>query len=301
MKRIMAYTMNPYLPKVRMQAVRLVGSGWSMRKVSRHIGVNASTVSRWCARAPDDLRQSIPTLSSKPDTSPNAINSCIKDAIIAERLRHGRCGNVIHQVLLKRSIKVSLSTVNRVLDRGGYLKKKSKWKRLHKYEPPVKAFNPGDLLQIDTIHLLPDPYKLDYTKWYIYTLIDINSRWVYAKAVKKIGAKESLEFVREAKAHASFGFKCIQSDNGPEFSKHFTQNIKTRHRHTRVRRPTDNAYIERFNRTIQDECIKILPKSIDELNAWIDDYLLYYNDERLHMGINYLTPREKLAQVLQRS
>ncbi len=301
MKRIMAYTMNPYLPKVRMKAVRLVRSGWSMRKVSRHIGVNVSTVSRWCKKAPDDARAGIPTLSSKPNSSPKEISSDIKDMIVAERLKHGRCGNVIHQVLLRRDIAVSLSTVNRVLDRGGYLKKKSKWKRLHKYEPPVKALNPGDLVQIDTIHLLPDPYKLDYTKWYIYTLIDINSRWVYAKATKKIGAKESLKFVREAKVRASFRFRCIQSDNGPEFSKYFTQNIKTRHRHTRVRKPTDNAYIERFNRTIQDECIKILPKSIDELNDWIDNYLVYYNNERLHMGIEYLTPREKLSLMLQRS
>ena len=49
----------------------------------------------------------------------------------------------------------------------------------------------------------------------------------------------------------------MQSDNGLEFSEHFAQRLKSNNialRHTRLGRPNDNAHIERFNRTIQEEC-----------------------------------------------
>jgi len=297
----MPYTINPFLPKVRMQAVMLVRSGWSMRKVSRYIGVNASTISRWCQKAPPKGSCGIATESSKPKTSPRKISDGVVNEILVERLKHGRCGNVVHQVLLNRGFDVSLSTVNRTLDRAGFLKKKSKWKRFHRNTQRPLPEAPGDLVQIDTIHIQPDVSNRDRSRIYIYTLIDVHSRWTYAKAVKRIGAQSSLEFLNEAKLLAPFKFNCIQSDNGPEFGSFFSQNSKVRHRHTRVRKPTDNAHLERFNRTIQDECIKYPTDDINLINSWIGTYLIYYNNHRLHMGINYLTPCQKLGLVLRRS
>jgi len=37
----MPYSKNPYLPKVRMEAVNLVYQGWSTRKVARHFGLGS--------------------------------------------------------------------------------------------------------------------------------------------------------------------------------------------------------------------------------------------------------------------
>jgi len=294
MKR-MSYNTNPFAPRARMQAVMLhQREGWSMRKVARYTGVNPSTISRWVRIAPTDSRYNIETKSSRPKSHPKAISDEIDKLIVKERLKHGRCGNVIHQILLKQDVEVSLSTVNRVLDRHGLLKKKSKWKRWHiKTERPLPEY-PGDLVQIDTIHII----KNDYTRCYIYTLIDVHSRWAYALATDKLGAGKSLEFVLKAREAAPFKFNCIQSDNGSEYSTFFSQNVGVRHRHTRVRKPTDNAHIERFNRTIQTECVRYYLESIDAMNKRIEQYLAYYNNERLHMGINYQTPSQKLALVL---
>jgi len=50
----------------------------------------------------------------------------------------------------------------------------------------------------------------------------------------------------------------IQSDNGAEFSIGFTHALLrygTAHRHSRVRRSNDQAHMERFNRTVQEECL----------------------------------------------
>lgn len=296
------YTSNPNAAKARMNAVRLVRSGWGIRKTARYMGCSPGTITKWCSRAPADSRIGIPTQSSRPHHSPNRISQDIKDSIIAERLRHNRCGAVIQKVLQNQDIKVSTSTVNRVLDRGQFLKKKSKWKRLHKNTSRPIPEKPGDLVEIDTIHYLPYWFRNDKTKWYITTAIDLHSRWTYVEVQTRASAGTSLSFLRNMKQTAPFEIKCIQTDHGSEFGRYFSLNAGVRHRHIRVRKPNDNAHIEKFNRTIQDECItRGIPNNIEELKIWIKNYLEYYNKERLHMGINFLTPSQKLALVFPRS
>lgn len=106
--------------------------------------------------------------------------------------------------------------------------------------------------------------------------------------------------MKEAKEKASFEFRMLQSDHGSEFSTWFTENIGVlgiAHRHSRVRQSNDNAHIERFNRTIQEECLDEVLQFPDLFRKAIREYLPYYNNERLHLGIEMRTP----AQVLQRS
>ncbi len=135
---------------------------------------------------------------------------------------------------------------------------------------------------VDTIHLVANKTK----RIYVYTLIDVYSRWTYAWAVDRISAQKSIAFLKRAQGMAEFEFRCIQSDHGPEFSQHFTERIKILHRHSRVRKPNDNSYVERFNRTLQEECLDRLPVKVRVFNKTLPMYLEYYNTERLHMGIN---------------
>jgi len=87
----------------------------------------------------------------------------------------------------------------------------------------------------------------------------------------------------------------LQSDHGSEFSTWFTKHVGTRriaHRHSRVRKPNDNGHVERFNRTLQEECLRSIPKTFKVYKKAIPEYIRYYNTERLHMGLNYQTPSE---------
>lgn len=279
-----------------MEAVKLVRKGWSIRKASRYLGFAPSSVSRWVRIAPADGRSTIPTKSSKPKHSPTAITKEIKDQIIIQRLTRHRCAEVVHKELSNRQINVSLSTVKRTIDRYGLTKKKSPWKRLHRSTERPLAEKPGILLQIDTIHFIESTGR----RFYIYTIIDLNSRWGYAKLYNRINPKNSWLFVREAMAQAPFAFSTIQSDNGQEFSSYFTFHLnllKIAHRHSRVRKPNDNAHVERFNRTLKDECFGLRPKHLENYQELIQPYLDYYNNHRLHFGLDLETP----AQVLQRS
>jgi transposase InsO family protein len=292
----MKYITNPKLPKLRMEAVRLVKyRGWLTRQVARHTGYNQSTIVRWCKKDPTGGWRPIPTESSRPLSSPKALSKDIVSAIIKKRIGRRRCGQIIHQELKREGIKVSLSSVHRTLDRLGLLKKGSPWKRPHDSTPRPEVKYIGALLQVDTIHLMgPDGKRI-----YIYTIIDLYSRWAYAEVVSRISAKVSVEFVLRAQELASFKFEVVQTDHGSEFSTWFTNSLRkiVIHRHSRVRQSNDNAHIERFNRTIQEECLDHVPHDISSYKKALKEYLPYYNTERLHMGINYQTPLE----VMQRS
>ena len=291
----MAYTKNPHLPKVRREAVRLVKQeGWSTRKVARHLGYTQSAIVKWCAKDPTGGLRQIETKSSRPRTSPRALSRDVVAAIVKKRVGRRRCGQVIHRELLADGIAVSLCSVQRTLKRCHLLKERSLWKRPHDFTPRPEASHPGALLQCDTVHfVLPDGSRL-----YVYTLIDLYSRWAYAEVSEKLRAYKSASFVARAQKKAPFVFQMIQTDHGPEFSTQFTHILLRRnlsHRHSRVRQCNDNAHVERFNRTLQDECLYGIPRTATHFSKALSKYLPYYNAERLHMGIDFKTPAQMLS------
>lgn len=68
------------------------------------------------------------------------------------------------------------------------------------------------------------------------------------------------------------------------------------HSRTKVATPRTNGFVERFNRTILDEFFKEtfrnkLYLSLEELQADLDIWLAYYNNERPHRGYRNLGRR----------
>lgn len=287
----MPYTSNPKLPRLRMQAVLRVRRGESIRAVARHLGYSHSTVSRWVARAPFDGREVIPTLRSKPKSHPRTLASEIVAAIVEERLAHKRCAEVIQAALARRSIVVSLSSVKRTLKRHELVPPR-KWKR---YRPPVArplADTPGSLVQTDTIHFLD--WKTKET-FYLYTVIDLHTRMAYAGVHDRISQRWSYQTLLEAQELFGFEFQTVQADNGPEFATWLKDMLGSKGiqlRHSRVRQSNDNAHIERFNRTIQQELLGTRPLRGQVTQARLDEYIHYYNHDRLHLGIELQTPKE---------
>jgi len=276
-----------------MQAALMVRRGASTREVARYFGYNQSTIVRWVARAPDDGRESIPTLRSKPKTHPKTLSPELVTAIVAERLRTGRCAEVVHASLVRQGMTVSLSSVKRTLVRQELVKGRTRWRKKRRNTPRPTVTAPGDLLQTDTVHLL----DLRGKRWYLYTLIDLYSRWAYVEVQSSISQAISYDFIARAQTTAGFQFVALQADNGPEFGRSLHDRLKAHGitlRHSRVRRSNDNAHIERFNRTIQEECLGRWPSYQDGL-AKVPDYVRYYNQERLHISLGFKTPVEVLG------
>lgn len=287
----MAYSTNPKLPKARMEAVRLVKyRGWSTRQAARHTGHSQSAIVKWCKKDPTGGWRRIPTQSSRPHSHPKQLKREVIDKIISQRRKHGRCSEVVHQELLNQGIMVSLNSVRRTLDRHGLIKKRSPWKRYHPHVDRPFVENTGDLVQLDTIHIMVSEKK----RIYVMTLIDVYSRSTYALAYQTLNGAIAIDFVNKAEKDSKFRFKMLQSDHGPEFSSYFVARIKANHRYSRIGKPNDNSHIERFNRTLQEECLDKLPRDVKTINKALKKYLIYYNQERLHMGINLLTPLQMI-------
>ena len=293
----MPYTTNPHLPTVRRDAVRLVKyRGWSMRQTARHFGVETSTISRWCELDVTGGWEVIPTRSSRPHHHPAELSAEVIGRIITLRSERNQCAEILHWKLQQESISVSLSSVKRVFRRAG-ISKYSRWKKWHQYSERPIAETPGILVEIDTIHDGPHENRL-----YLYTALDVCARWGHAEPSEAISAGRSVRFVRSALSVAPFPFQTMQSDNGPEFTKHFTHQLGLlgiAHRHSRVRKPNDNAHLERFNRTIQEECISRVPRSLSAYRRAIPEWLHYYNTERPHMGLQMQTPTEIIKKCCE--
>ena len=289
----MAYSMNPQLPRVRREAVRLVRAGWSTRTVARHLGYTHSAIVKWMARASRDGRKIIPTRSSRPRHHPRELSDGIVDRILALRAERRQCAEMLHHRLTGEGIVVSLSSVKRTLKRCG-LTYPSPWKRWHTYPPRPVPAQPGILVQIDSMQ---DGLAVEHL--HAYALVDLASRWAYAEATPCVSTHRSLAFVENARCSAPFPFRTLQRDHGTEFSKWFTKRIVERgmtHRHSRVRTPTDNAHVERFILTLQRDCLRRIP---DVLRVWrreIPVFLRYYNTERPHMALGMKTPTEVLKR-----
>lgn len=280
------------MPRIRKEAVALVERGWSTRKVARHTGFSQSVIVKWCAKSDKRGHGNIPTKSSRPHHHPDQLSDELVWKIFHKRLITKRCAEVVHQELLNEGVAVSRSSVKRTIDRLGLTKKRSPWKRFHPHVDRPKADTPGRLVQIDTIHTMQDEKKRMYT----FVLIDVYSRWVYAKSYQKMNAATTLRFVREAERCAPFRFSTLQSDHGPEFGSWFVSQIQKDHRFTRIGKPNDNAHIERMNRTLQEECLDKEIRTPEAYNRALRKYLPYYNTKRLHLGISLKAPMQLITK-----
>jgi putative transposase len=237
---------------------------------------------RWVREARRVGDVPIVTRSSEPKTKPGKIPKELEEKIVCLRRKTGRCTEALHLLLKQEGAVVPLSTIHRVLDRNHCLKKRSPYQRFHPHIDRPQALKSGDLVEIDTIHRMIDDKK----RLYVFSLLDVYSRSAYARAYSKMNGRTSLKFVAEAERQAPFKFGMIQSDHGPEFSSWFVSRIEKDHRFTRLGKPNDNAHIERFNRTLQEECLDKIPTDVRKINCALKKYLQYYNNERIHLSIN---------------
>jgi transposase InsO family protein len=200
-------------------------------------------------------------------------------------------------MLRDRGISLSLSSVERILRRYNLTRKKKQVKLPYAKIQRPKPENPGALVEVDTIHFIDNAGK----RFYIYVAIDVYSRIGYAQYSQKLSCRKSYIFTLNALKYFGFKVSVIQTDNGGEFAESFYFYLKRlgiQLRHTRVRKPNDNAHVERFIRTIQEECFGLRLPNRKTISQELKTYIHYYNHERYHLGINCNIPCLFVAKVL---
>lgn len=292
------YVSNPFIPKVRRVAVNdVLVRGLTQEEAALKYGVVKSTICKWIKKAKNFYQNEyIDTYSSRPHHHPNELPQEIIERIIVLRKTLKRCAPIIHAHLVNEGINISLSSVGRVLKHYHLVRVK----RAHFKLPIVSPVpsSPGSLVQADTIHYA----RRDHTRFYIYSVLDTYTRLAYAEYHKHITPEVSLKVISNAGKQFGFPVKVVQTDHGEEFSQSFyfalnRQNIPLKY--IRVRKPNDNAHVERFNRTLQEECFSSKTPSERLISQRLNDYLVYYNERRLHLSLNCLTPRQFVSKVLK--
>lgn len=191
-------------------------------------------------------------------------------------------------------VAVSPSSVYRVLSAAELLRR---WngKTSKKGNGFAQPLQPHDHWHIDISYI-----NLCGTFYYLCTLLDGCSRYIVHWELREAMTEKDVEIIlQRAREKFPKATPQIISDNGPQFiAKDFKEYIRIAgmtHVRTSPYYPQSNGKLERYHKTIKNECIR--PKvalSLEEARMQISKYIRYYNEERLHSAIGYVAPKAKL-------
>jgi len=226
--------------------------------------------------------------ADKTTITPVLASACISACI--KPVSESTVGRIIHD--LKQKGRLPRSTRISINARTGNLvareRKKARQKQRRKGFRPQQ---PGDIVQMDTVAVFDAGIKR-----YIFTAIDMSTRFAFACTYPSNSSSNGSDFLKKFITVAPFPTVRIQTDNGGEFEKHFHKTCQDHglvHFFTYPGHPQSNSCLERFNRTIQEQFVHWNLDYIDELDAFnrkMMEYLIWYNTEKPHRGINNLSP-----------
>ena len=307
--------------KRKLEAYQLYQTGkLTMQEIATVLSVHKSTVSRWIENANEAMQsgcyQVLEPKSTAPYNTPRekVLTMENKQQILEIREKF-KCGKDKIEIYLKRdyNITISSSTIGRYLkklslrdDPMFYNRHKVKRKRKRRKKPLIRPKEIFDKLehqafehfQVDTKY-----YIINSRTFYIINAVDLVTRMMFSYAYTRHTATCARDFLY--RLNEVFEIKdsnvYLQRDNGSEFMAEFEEvaeayNITLVTNY--VRQPKMNGYVERHNRTLKDEnLIFHMPTTVQEVNEQLYEYLVMYNFERVHNGINNITPMEKYCEM----
>ena len=96
--------------------------------------------------------------------------------------------------------------------------------------------------------------------------------------------------------------KVIRCDNGPEniseTVRRWAEEWGIRFEYIQPGKPQQNAYVERFNRTVRYEWLSQYHwRDLDEVRLYATNWMWIYNHERPNMALGGITPKQRLAMT----
>lgn len=291
------------------------------RACKEAFGADRKLISRWRKRIKEN-GGSISALVPK-STRPSKVRRSdlpleIIDFIKKTREEHPRLGKEKIKPLLDEYCskvgekEISESTIGNIIkrhklffQRSGriYHNPDSKWaqnrvrrkKRLRVKHPPRPS---------DFGHILSDAVEriTDGVKDYFLSAIDAKLKFAVTLNYKRLTSKNNKDFYLRFKEVYPGTVRSWQSDNGGENLGDFDEQLKKEgipHFFSYPNCPKINTYIERYNRTLQEEFIDNHLDIIHDKKLFhraLADYLIFYNTRRVHKSLENKTPMDYLIQ-----
>jgi hypothetical protein len=212
--------------------------------------------------------------------------------------------------------------IRKIIDRNN-LQGEPKKRKPKDYKPTQV----GELIQLDAVTVqttIPDKTTGALKRKNIYFIcgIDIVSRLAYSHQYEHLNSTSTTDFIQKFECELTqltkqqtdnenhkIKIKKIQTDNGQENHKNFITHLDKEgieHFWNYPRSPKMNAFIEKFNHTIQSECIEwnlhyLRHGQQTQFTQKLTNFLHFYNYQRPHTSLQYLPPVRYYNQQLQRT
>jgi len=275
---------------------------------SSHFGINPKTLHKWLKRCNEKNLLTLEEKSRRPTKVRGWMITYEEESnIINLRRKNMEYGKKKLKVLYKREYGRDISTwkIERVIRKyklyPDLVKHNYQAQKRKNSEPKIrintikeslreiKEF--GLLWHIDTIIIW----------WYgerriIFTAIEEHTKIAYARVYKTNTSGYSEDFLKRLMYLVEGRVNIMHQDNGAEFQGEFERACKTLgilQIYSRNHTPKDNAVLERFNRTIQEEWLEQSVVGLDDIkraNKDLTKWLIKYNSYRPHQALDYKTP-----------
>ena len=289
-------------------------------KVAEMAKVHHATVYRWLEAYAEGGIEALAPESRAPKKQVREYSDDIKDFIRAIRKdgfknekRYLGENIIAHRLKKRHGITVSHSGVGQFLRRDGLIPEQRKRRRPKKERVKrCRIHEPGELMQLDVKYAV----KSFANYWfYQYDTIDYVTGVVLGEIYSLQSNYEAVTFLNRVVKRSPFAVSGIQTDNHSTFTNYYTGYKKSADpSHPRIHafdlncgmlgithylidpgKPAQNGKIERFHRTAEEEFYQRNTfKDLNALRKKFREYLHYYNNEREHSSLDYLTPLEKL-------
>ena len=287
----------------------------SVAATCRHFGIARTTYYRWAQRFdPRDLT-TLEDRPARPRRCPLPTWTPAQAAAVPQvRAAHPRWGKDKLAVLLRaQGVPLSVSMVGRILttlkQRGllveppmTRLRPQARHRRPYAIRKPkdYQATAPGDLVQVDTMHLTPLP-GVERRQ---FTALDVHSRSSIVGVRACATAGTARAFLAEIRDRFPFPVRALQVDGGSEFMAEFEAACQAPGLALFVlppRSPKLNGHVERANRTHRQEFWECddgaleLPPLQAALRAWERAD----HEQRPHQALAYRTPAAYLVALAE--
>jgi transposase InsO family protein len=217
----------------------------------------------------------------------------------------------IQAILARQGNKIARSTINHVLRKRRKKVVRSRREKLkshrRRYELPI----PGMRVQMDVKYV---PELVEGFRAYNYVAVDECTRLRFARAYLDLKPENTVDFLSRMKNFFPFNIEVIQTDNGFEFTNRlipshaglehamdqWCRENGIKHRCIPPGEKELNGKVERSHRIDEQFFYWRAPTdNLDKFNQALASWLLVYNHEKLHGGLGFITPVEKLWAVYE--
>lgn len=284
-----------YDPILRAKLMALHQRGVPLTTLSADFGIAREVLGRWWARYQADDLAGLTPHSRRPHTSPARVAPRLEQRIL--RLR----GQRLSAVRIAHTLGIGHSTVQRVLTRHG----QNQLPRPPRAKPRrYEKQRPGELVHIDLKYL---PALRDARNDFEFAAVDDFSREAVVSIHTDATSVTAAAFLEHVAASLPYAIEAVLTDNAFVFTmRHALHHdrltrfqqvcaaLGIRHHLLRPYAPQSNGKVERFFRTIDDECLHVRPLfTFKARSRAVDDFVWYYNHERPHLSLGGMTPIDR--------